>query len=247
MKTNDFWVQPLNQLLEEIQTYISTNPGPHVAAFDADGTCWFNDVGRDFFMHQCDNIYKDIYTWQDYLNRELEDIEEALWWLAEVNNGRHTEDVVQEAAEALEQRNKIEFIPHTEILIQKLIEWGVEVYVVTASFKYAVIPATRMLGIKDENVLGVTTITDEKGHLGEDRFHPLTWTHGKAHALLEDTKGVHPFLCGGNSISDLKLLEASTQFKMGIRSAEVSEALSAKETLLMEKCLEEGWYHFDYL
>ena len=243
-----FWTSPLNQLLHNIETYLGQHKSttPHIAAFDADGTCWFNNVGRDYFVHQCHGIFKNQYTWQDYLDREAENVEEALWWLAEVNQGRTTEDLIQEATEALDCKSPIKLIPSTQKLIQQLLQWKVKVYIVTASVKWSVIPATRQLGIPDKQVLGVTTEITPDGRLSQKRLKPLTWTSGKPQALLQNTQGIAPFLCMGNSITDLQLLQSATHFKGGIRTTDPSNSLSRSETQLMDICHKNHWIHFDY-
>lgn len=246
MNTSNFWESPLDKLLNEIKDYLASHEGPHYAAFDADGTCWFNDVGREVFLHQCQNVYKGRWTWDDYAKREAEDVEEALWWMAEINQGRKPEDVIQDALDTMHERKSLKLIPSTKKLISFLKEHGVEVYIVTASVAWSVVPAAAEIGIDRAHVLGVETETDKNGLITLNRHIPLTWTHGKAEAILKATNGRAPMLCGGNSISDIYLLDTSCKFKMGIRSVDPDESLFDRENELMALCSERGWPHFDY-
>lgn len=247
IKNSNFWEPQLNKLLEELEAHLETCSGTQYAAFDADGTCWFNDVGREVFLHQCQNIYKGLWTWDDYVKREVEDVENALWWMAEINAGRTPEEVIQDAIDTANTRKSLQLVPSTQKLISFLKEKKVEVYIVTASVAWAVVPAALELGIERSHILGVETALDLQGKITTNRHIPLTWTHGKAEAILKTTKGQAPILCSGNSISDLPLLETSSKFKIGLRSADPDESLFDRENELMALCHEKNWYHFDYI
>jgi 2-hydroxy-3-keto-5-methylthiopentenyl-1-phosphate phosphatase len=246
MKTTNFWEPSLDQFLNEIDDYLSKQTGPQYAAFDADGTCWFNDVGREVFLHQCQTVYKGKWTWDDYAKREIENVEDALWWMAEINVGRRPEDVIQDAENTKVARKSLKLIPSTKKLISFLKERSVEVYIVTASVAWSIVPAAAELGIDRDHILGVETEIDKNGLITTNRHIPLTWTHGKAEAILKATKGRAPMLCGGNSISDIYLLDTSCKFKMGIRSVDPEESLFDRENELMELCQHRNWPHFDY-
>ncbi len=246
MNTSDFWKKPLNTFLNEIEDYLSKQTGTQYAAFDADGTCWFNDVGREVYLHQCQNVYKGKWTWDDYARRELENVEEALWWMAEINAGRRPSDVIRDAKDTMLARKSLSLIPSTKKLISFLKEKKVEVYIVTASVGWTIVPAASEIGIDPDHILGVETEVDKNGLITTNRHIPLTWTHGKAEAILKATNGRAPMLCGGNSISDIYLLDTSCQFKMGIRSVDPEESLFDRENELLAVCKERGWVHFDY-
>lgn len=242
----NFWEENLDKLLKDIDAHLATCKGTQYAAFDADGTCWFNDVGREVFLHQCENIYKGVWTWDDYAKRELENVEEALWWMAEINSGRSPEEVIKDAEAAKLAKKTLTLIPSTKKLIAFLQDRGVEVYIVTASVGWSIVPAAAEIGIDRAHILGVETALDENGKITTHRHIPLTWTHGKADAILKATNGVAPILCSGNSISDLNLLNTSSKFKVGLRSAHPTEHLFLRENELMALCSQENWPHFDY-
>ncbi len=246
MNTSNFWDSKLDLLLNDINDYLKTQRGPHYAAFDADGTCWFNDVGREVFLHQCENIYKKKWTWDDYAKRELKDVEEALWWMAEINEGREPHSVIQDALDCMTTRKDLKLIPSTKKLISFLQEKNVEVYMVTASVSWSVVPAAKELGIEKSHILGVETEIDKNGLITTNRVKPLTWTKGKADAIIEATKGKSPILCGGNSISDIHLLNTSSKFKMGVRSVDPGNSLFDRENEMMSMCEKNKWIHFDY-
>lgn len=248
MSQTNFWESRTQQLLDEIKSYLKTHKGPAIAAFDADGTCWFNDVGRDFFLYQCENIFKDQWTWEDYATREKVSVEDSLWWLAEINAQQSKINLLKQAEEALRSPDRpLEIIPSQKILIDFLHSQGVEVYIVTASVKWSVVPAALKLGIDADHVLGVTTLLDEQSLFTPQRFEPITWREGKPKALLQATKNVAPFLCSGNTISDHPLLLSSSQFKISINSVDTKDSIYESEQKLKNISTQSSWLHFDYL
>ncbi|MCO5112628.1 MAG: HAD family hydrolase [Bdellovibrionaceae bacterium] len=248
MNTTHFWQNQTSQLIQDIETFLNKNPrGKKVAAFDADGTCWFNDVGRDFYLYQCENIFKNVWQWSDYTDREKKDVGESLWWLAEINHGATVQNLIRQAQEALIQKGPLQIVPSVQQLIRFLLAKGVEVFIVTASVKWSVVPAARELGINEDHVLGVTTLLDLEQRLTLERYLPITWREGKPEALLNATDGVAPFLCGGNTISDLPLLESATDFRVSVNSVDQKDSIFESEQQLKRISLERQWFHFDYL
>lgn len=248
MNKNDFWKYRFDLLIKDIDQYLDQHhTGPKIAAFDADGTCWFNDVGRDFFSYQCNTVFKDIWKLQDYFDLEKSSIEESLWWLAEVNHSVSTLDLIKQAHEALAHHNNLEFVPSQKMLIDYLKAKGVEVFIVTASVKWAVVPAAELLGIDSDHVLGVTTKLDPLQKLTKDRHLPLTWREGKPLALLEATGGVKPFLSAGNTMGDFFLLESSSKFKISVNSVTEEDSIFKSEQELKGLSEKNNWIHFDYL
>lgn len=247
MNKNHFWESKIQNLIREIDQHLDQNPnGSKVAAFDADGTCWFNDVGRDFYLHQCQTVFKDIWKWQDYEEREKISVGDSLWWLAEINQTVPVSHLISQAKDAL-AKNGLQIIPSQKILIDHLLKKGVEVYIVTASVRWSVVPAAAELGIDLDHVLGVSTVLDSKECLTSERHEPITWREGKPLALDIATKGIKPFLCSGNTISDKPLIEASTHFKVSINSVDEQDTIFASEQQLRDIANSLSWWHFDYL
>lgn len=247
MSENRFWESKVHNLIREIDQYLDQNPnGVKVAAFDADGTCWFNDVGRDFYLYQCETVFKDLWKWQDYVDREKVSVADSLWWLAEINKSVSTSELLKQA-KALIAEKKLEMIPSQQFLIEHLLKKGVEVYIVTASVKWSVVPAAFQLGIGPDHVLGVTTKLDATDCLTMERFEPITWREGKPLALLQATQGIKPFLCSGNTISDKPLIESSTHFKISVNSVDDTDTIFQSEQQLKDIAHSLNWWHFDYL
>lgn len=249
MNKSNFWEPKVNQLICAVDQFLDQNPsGQKIAAFDADGTCWFNDVGRDFYLYQCEHCFKDIWKWEDYIQREKENVEESLWWLAEINHQVSTEELISQAQAALSGPGaNLQVIPSQAQLISFLHKKGVEVFIVTASVKWSVVPAAQLLGIDEDHVLGVTTVLDQDSRLTLDRHEPITWRDGKPLALLNATKGVPPFLCSGNTMSDHPLLESATDFRVSINSVNEQDSIFDSEQNLKKVSQSRNWLHFDYL
>lgn len=248
MSKINFWDAPLTKLIAQVEDFLNHNPkGKHIAAFDADGTCWFNDVGRDFYLHQCNTVFKDRWRWEDYTERERQDVGESLWWLAEINQGVGTVELVQQASQALQIQGQLQLIPSQQHLIEFLNSKGVEVFIVTASIKWSILPAAETLKIDADHVLGVTTMLDAEGRLTLNRKEPITWREGKPKALLEATQGISPFLCSGNTTSDLPLLESASHFRISINSVDEQDSIFVSEQKLKAISEERRWLHFDYL
>lgn len=87
-----------------------------------------------------------------------------------------------------------------------------EVYVVTASIKWAVEPGALFLGIPADNVIGVNTKV-HNGVITDQIDGVVTWHEGKVDGLLKKTNKA-PFFAAGNTIGDLALLELATHIRL---------------------------------
>lgn len=230
----------IDQALEDPQVH-------PVAAFDADGTCWFSDVGRDFFNHQmARNFFPDqAYTWEHYRKLEKESMEKALLWMAQILSGFSLEEVRAFGAEA-NKHIRPHFIDHQKDLIDHLLKRDVDVYIVTASVKWTVEAAAEEIGIKQDHVLGIQTAIED-GLITDQQLGPLTWTQGKVDALLEATGGKRPFFASGNTSTDLPLLESSTHLRKVIHSAAEGDSLHQTELKALLRAKEQGWHFVDYV
>ena len=207
-----------------------------VAAFDADGTLWDMDMGEHFFQYQIDNrlVALPADPWHHYHSLKKKSPPEAYLWLAQNNKGKSLGEVRRWAAEAVKEINEVPFYPEIRQLIQFLISKKVSVYVVTASIKWSVEPGARLLGVPFTHVLGVETEVDAEDLITDHQKGVVTYRHGKPEALLEATGGVRPFLCVGNTEGDQKLIEAATDFKLCVRSADEGSELGAAESKLWD-------------
>lgn len=246
---SDLTWQKLKAALKE-EKASSTGSKP-VAAFDADGTLWHTDLGENFFRYQIahsglQGLPAD--PWGHYSRWKASgDPRPAYLWLAQINKGRKFSEVQTWAQQAVETLAPLPVFEDQRRWIEILLNEGVEVFIVTASVKWAVEPGGRRLGIDEKHVLGVETAV-ENG-LVTDRPHGfMTYREGKAAALLEVTGGRRPFFACGNTGGDTALLESATRVQLAVRTnpAIQTEELIASEGSLFKDATNRGWLTHEF-
>ncbi|NJL25210.1 MAG: haloacid dehalogenase-like hydrolase, partial [Calothrix sp. SM1_5_4] len=133
--------------------------GRAVAAFDADGTLWDTDLGEGLFAYQIDNklvpLPEDPWGHYEWMKKHVSH-PAAYLWLAQINK-----DVplakVREWAEAGVAAKPLPIYDEQIRILEKLKELETEVYIVTASIKWAVEPGARRLGLSEDQVIGIET------------------------------------------------------------------------------------------
>lgn len=236
---SEFW----NLLSKALDQERKTNSQP-VAAFDADGTLWDADLGESFFKWQIANSnLPDLPAdpWKHYRDwKESGDPRPAYLWLAQINQGQSLKQVQAWAERAVQSHEPLPIFSEQQKLIQWLLQNNVEVYIVTASIKWAVEPGARRLGLDFDHVLGVRTKV-HNGILGVEQDGSMTYREGKASALLEATGGRRPFFASGNSMGDFHLLKSATQMAMAVGAARPSDELFETEEKLRQHAKTHGW------
>lgn len=220
------------------------NSGEKIAAFDADGTLWNNDLGEQFFQFQIDHCnlksLEGIDPWEYYDTTKKVDPPKAYLWLAQISAGQNISTVKKWAKESLNHFEINIFEPQKK-LIKKLIDNKFKVYIVTASVKWAVEPAAHLLGLSEDQVLGIETEVIN-GVVTDKQKGPITWRQGKAEGLLKVTNGLKPSLCSGNTYGDIALLDQATDLKICIQTQTEKNFLFEEEYKLREHALSQGWY-----
>lgn len=212
-----------------------------VAVFDADGTLWDEDAGETFFQWQLDNCgFQNLPEdpWAYYRNWKKRDPHGAYGWLAQISAGQELAKVREWAKTCYESHQPWPVFRSIQDLFKRLHEAGFELYVVTASVKWAVEPAAMdLLGVPQANVLGIETEAiigaSHQPVVTELVKSPVTYRQGKADALLKATGGRKPILAAGNTLGDIALLDIATDFKLMIQSQ--SPLLSENAGLLAEE------------
>ncbi len=234
-------------LKQKIETELKNGAHPF-AAFDADGTLWATDMGESFFRYQFENnLLNDLpeNPWDFYTKFHSTQPEAAYLWLAQINKGQPLEQVRKWAKQCAENHSQLGLFTGQKNLINFLQQLGVEVYVVTASIKWAVEPAAEYVGIPKENVLGIQTQIIE-GVISEQQEGPITYKEGKIEALLKVSQGKPPFFVSGNSSGDLPLLEASTHLRLVVSSASPNSHMFNVEQEMINIARERNWYHYRF-
>ncbi len=237
MQYKDFSDEAWSFIARQIDDAVKA-PGPHYAAFDADGTLWDNDAGNAFFDYEIDNQLVPLppEPWKHVYAMKEQDPKKAFLWLAQIHKGVPITTVRQWAQDSLNNRNGIPCFPAIKKLIEYLRSKNVQVFIVTASVKWAVEPCVAQLNIPFENVLGIQTkIID--GVCSDIQEGHITYREGKAHAILEKTNNITPILSCGNTMGDYWLLDIATHVQLAVRTESHDVAFKDKDILNQEKVL----------
>jgi len=237
--SKDIWAR-IETTVQEVK---KQDPAPY-AAFDADGTLWDTDLGENFFKYKIRNnlvpfAMKD--PWRHYRDwKEGGDPRPAYLWLGQVCAGVPLTKVQDWAEAAVQELNPLPIFPAQRKLIEYLLENGVQVYIVTASIKWAVEPGAGRLGLPREQVLGVETAVVD-GLVTTEAAGHMTYRQGKAEAILKRKAGQRPFLVSGNTKGDLALMEASTQLRLAVTASHPGEEMFPSEDELQREAKLRGW------
>lgn len=216
-----------------------------VAAFDADGTLWDTDLGENFFQYKIDRklvpLPPDPWAHYKELKKKNGDPSEAYLWLAQILKGVPESTMKKWAQEAVETYKPLPLFNAQKDLIRELKNSGVEVFIVTASIKWAVEPAAHALGLTPADVIGIETHI-ENGHVTDRQKGIITFRKGKVDALLDRTKGVRPFFASGNSNGDIELLDSATHLQLCISAAPKNSELYKKEMELFRHGQSRQWW-----
>lgn len=236
--TPAFW----KELSARIEQVAKETKGPKIAAFDADGTLWDADAGETFFdwqIHNCGlELPKD--PWAHYLELKNPDPRVGYAWLAQINSGQSLTQVREWAKACFSEHRNWPVFESQRKLIEFLRSLDFEIFVVTASIKWAVEPVAGLLDIDYDHVLGITTKV-ENGIVGTEVVHPITWRDGKAEGLLARTSGVRPILASGNTYGDIALLNSATHFQLAVATQDSPCGLYDEECKLTEEAERRGW------
>lgn len=242
---DEYWTQ-----IKETVASLKNSNAPLVAAFDADGTLWDTDLGENFFQYQIDekSVPLPDDPWKHYfdLKKINNDPRDAYVWLAQINAGRSLSAVRTWCQQAFDRIQPKPIFSEQKKLIEFLLSNSVQIYIVTASIKWAVEPGARALGLSEDNVIGVETRI-ENNIITSDKILPITYREGKVAALLKKTGNVKPFLSAGNTIGDYELLEASTHIKLAVSAASRDDRLFKGENDLQTMAIEKNWWRHRFI
>jgi phosphoserine phosphatase len=248
---NDFSPHLWSHLQASLERVARETRGRKIAAFDADGTLWDADAGETFFDWQIHNsglAGLPLDPWAEYRRLKRPDPRVAYVWLAQISAGRTLDEVRAWAHQCFaehQQRSPWPVFESQHKLIQHLRKLDFEIFVVTASIKWAVEPAAQLVGIDHDHVIGIETrVVDNV--ITTEALHPLTWREGKAQGLLARTGGAAPLFASGNTYGDSALLECATHLRLAVRSQNEPNSLFEEEEKLAVEAEQRGWliHHF---
>lgn len=243
---DDFW-QKIETTITDLK---SKSTQPLVAAFDADGTLWDTDLGENFFHYQIEHKQVPLppEPFQEYLDKKAinNDPRDAYVWLAQINQGKTLSEVRDWATLAFQSIQPSPIFVDQKKLIDLFLKNNIDVYIVTASIKWAVEPGARALGLTNDHVIGVETEVHDN-IISDKAVLPITYRHGKVDALLKQTNGRFPFFSSGNSSGDIELLQAATHLRLAVSAASRDDRLFKSEKELTDIAIQKNWLHHRFI
>lgn len=209
---------------------------------------WDTDLGEALFSYQIENKLVPLpadawghYNWmKEHVNHPA-----AYLWLAQI-----CKDVpltlVREWAEKGVASKPLPIFESQQRVIAKLKELDVEIYIVTASIKWAVEPGALRLGLTHDAVLGIETEV-VNGLVTDKQKGVITYREGKAQALLAHTGGVAPYFASGNTEGDKWLLEGASALRLVMSAAPEGSENWPTESRMLALAKERGWYSHRYV
>ena len=241
----------IDHIVSTVQQINQQTEVPLFAVFDADGTLWDADVGNLFFHYQIKNPHVKVpqKLLDNYESFYHHNPKQALTELALLNAGHKLSQIKIWAKTCYQQHKKDVPIFTSQInLIKVLQDLNVQVYIVTASFKYGVEPFVEIFNIDSDHVIG--TELEVQDGLTTHKLKRLTYAEGKVEGLLQETKDVKPFFSIGNAMPDKPLLQAASHLKLAVQSTKKDIHLYKSEqelkSITINKGTQNGWFHHQF-
>lgn len=204
------WDPPVSRRLSE---FLAAASPATVAAFDADGTLWSADVGEAFMRHAGETgllkaFPKGDAVWTEYQRRlATGDLSFAFELCVTAFEGLAAADVVAAARDFVDPAWNDFVFPVMRELVDSLHRAEADVWVVSASPVWCVVPGAKLLGIPPQRVIAAQPHVESdivQGKLGA----PLPAFESKVSALVAHAhRGPH--FAAGNSEYDFALLESA--------------------------------------
>lgn len=241
MKYKDYSIEVWNRINTTLDQVLKEDSSP-VAAFDADGTLWDIDLGETFFHYQIDNKLVQLppNPWQMYVDMKAENPQKAYLWLAQICEGNSLAQIHTWAHQAVQAQNPLPIFSEQRKIVDLFRSRGVQVFIITASVKWAVEPGAELLGLTKESVIGVETLINNDTITNQQKGI-ITYRQGKVDALLERTNGKKPFFASGNTMGDYQLMESATHLSLAVSAASRDDKLFKTERELQEQAEKHGW------
>jgi len=195
---------------EFIESVLSLKP--RVATFDCDGTLWSGDAGEGFFAWELQQalVPEQILQWarSRYADYKAGQVDEDTMCGEMVTMHRGLrEEVVQQAADTyFAQGIGPNIFPEMRELVQRLREFGCDVWAVSSSNQWVIRSGMRFFGIPQNRILAAETAV-ENGTI-TDRLIRVPSGPGKPEAIRSMLKSA-PDCAFGNAIWDREMLAMS--------------------------------------
>ena len=238
----------INENLKNIKSQLKTvnrKVKKSLAAFDADGTLWPCDVGKNFFQYQVRNNLLKISDPQREFDRVLkkEGKKAALLWLAKIQAGFSLKEFKQQVKCFLQETPVKSFL-FQKHLINWLITENIQIFVVSSSLKWVLDEAVQKFNIPAENIIGVETKI-VRGIITDQLILPAPIHKDKVKAFQNKSKETSPLFVAGNTLADQALLELASEARLVVATACPGERNYDSERKLLEIAKSRNWFYQD--
>jgi HAD superfamily hydrolase (TIGR01490 family) len=183
---------------------------PKVAAFDCDGTLWFDDSGMKFLYWEIEQGFFSTEVTQTIMRRYDEYLagrvseDDMCGEMVQIHRGIEEKKIREFAARFAKSNVVPHIFPEMRALIHSLHERGAQVWAVSSTNNWVIEEAVKSLEIPAERVLAVRV--EIKNGIATDRLGEMTSGPGKVRAL-QRVLSRRLDVSFGNSIFDLEMLE----------------------------------------
>jgi phosphatidylglycerophosphatase C len=194
-----------------VQAVRSCEPGG-VAAFDADGTLWREDVGEAFLRHLVAIGWvrlpdgRDPYA--EYERRVDRDKRAGYAFAAQLQEGILVEKLEEEADRFAREWVPPRLVASAQELRAACEKQGLRTVVVSASPLPIVLAAAPLAGFAKDDCLGIEVQVSD-GRFTDQVIEPVTYGDGKVEALRRQRLLPLSLACGDSFAGDLALLRAA--------------------------------------
>lgn len=236
--------QKEEQLLSKLKNKIDNkDPVKNLAVFDADGTLWPEDANNILLEYQ---IKKDLRDLKDLLNpiyRDEENRYRRCELFAERQAGFKIQEFKNYCLEALRE-SPLHVFPFQRELLKYLKQKDMKIFVVTASIKWLIESAVKLYNLPVDKVLGVETKLEGET-ISAELLRPAPVAGFKGEVFLKQSQREACFLAGGNTSSDLPLLEMA-EVPFVVHSAGRGNEDFPAEEKLTKIAIKNNWMIFQH-
>lgn len=237
------WPKDVNDRLESFLNSTISMKERKVAAFDCDGTLFgqvpyyladeaLYDYAKKNYEGKSDAKSKEKMKIVDELlhgdNVGLEYVQNRARFLS----GLTADEIKKMGKDMFKEKYQTKFYPEMKELLANLDEYGFETWIITASPELLYEQfCTEELGIPNDRILGIRTVTTVDGISTDKLVHPVSQDDGKAEVIHTMIKA-RPLLVGGNSRGDMEMMNESAGIKLMVNPDDVK--VEGKSGGLME-------------
>ena len=230
--------QLLNLLKDQID---KKHPSKNLVALDADGTLWPEDANNVLLQYQIKKGLRDLSDLLSSYYQNDGNRYKRCEIFAEKQAGFKLGEFRSYCLSALKEQ-PLHVFPFQKKLLRYLKQKGMKIFVVTASIKWLVEEAVKLYDLPVDKVLGVETKL-QRDTISTELVRPAPLAHFKAEVFLKYSQGEKCFLAGGNTSSDIPLLEMA-EVPFVVHSAGQENENFLAEDKLKKWAVKNNWIVF---